>query len=56
MIRGRCEVIEDPAQVEMVSRETAGRANGAGSRPEPGALASASKRVVLRVTPEKVAS
>jgi PPOX class probable F420-dependent enzyme len=53
MIRGCCEVIEDPAQVEMVMREAAVRAD---RRPEAGALASVSKRVVLRVTPEKVAS
>src|SRR5713101_1542197 len=53
MIRGRCEVIEDPEQVEMVMREAAGRAD---RRPEAGALARVSKRVVLRVTPEKVAS
>jgi len=56
MIRGRCEVIEDPAQVEMVIREAARKADGAEPRPNPGALARASKRVVLRVTPEKVAS
>src|SRR5712691_1278029 len=56
MIRGRCEVIEDPAQVEMVIREAARKAEGADPRPDPGALARASKRVVLRVTPEKVAS
>jgi PPOX class probable F420-dependent enzyme len=56
MIRGRCEVIEDPAQVEMVIREAAEKRDGADPRPEPGALARASKRVVLRVTPEKVAS
>ena len=31
MIRGRCEVIEDQAEVEMVIRE-AGRKAGAGSR------------------------
>jgi PPOX class probable F420-dependent enzyme len=56
MIRGRCEVIEDPAQVEMVIREAGKKGDRTEPRPEPGALARVSKRVVLRVTPEKVAS
>ena len=56
MIRGRCEVIEDEALVEMVIREAARKRDSTDSRPEGGALARASKRVVLRVTPEKVAS
>ena len=37
MIRGRCEVIEDPAQVEMLIREAATKRDGADPRPEPGA-------------------
>ena len=56
MIRGRCEVIEDPAQVEMVIREAAKKANRTEPSPESGALARASKRAVLRITPEKIAS
>lgn len=56
MIRGHCEIIEDPAQVEMVIRESGKKARSGESRPEPGALASAPKRVVLKVTPEKIAS
>ena len=56
MIRGRCEVIEDPAQVERVIREAADKSDGGAARPQPGALASAGKRVILRVTPEKIAS
>lgn len=56
MIRGRCEVIEDPAQVERVIRESAGKAPRGEARVEPGALASVPKRVVLKVTPEKIAS
>ena len=56
MIRGRCEVIEDEALVEMVIREAAGKRDSTDARPEPGALARVSKRVVLRVTPEKIAS
>src|SRR6185503_8008101 len=47
MIRGHCEIIEDPAQVELLMRERSGaRAGG----PQPGALASAPKRVLLKVT------
>ncbi len=58
MIRGRCEVIEDPAQVARVIRESASKRAGAGVAPPPGdgALASAPKRVILKVTPEKIAS
>ncbi|MET0851185.1 MAG: pyridoxamine 5'-phosphate oxidase family protein [Candidatus Rokuibacteriota bacterium] len=58
MIRGRCEVIEDPAQVERIIQESAGKRAGIGVTPPPGsgALASAPKRVVLKVTPEKIAS
>jgi len=56
MIRGRCEVIDDPAQVEMVIREAAKKANRTEPSPESGALARASKRAVLRITPEKIAS
>ena len=55
LIRGRCEVIEDQAQVEMVIRQAAEKASPA-SRPQAGALASVSKRVILRVIPEKIAS
>jgi PPOX class probable F420-dependent enzyme len=56
MIRGRCDIIEDPAQVEAVIRESGGKQSRAGASPQPGALASAPKRVVLKITPEKVAS
>ena len=56
LIRGRCEVIDDPAQVEMVIREAAKKANRTEPSPESGALARASKRAVLRITPEKIAS
>jgi hypothetical protein len=56
MIRGRCEVIEDPARVEEIIRASAARRAGAGTAADPGALASAPKRVVLKVTPEKIAS
>lgn len=56
LIRGRCEVIDDPAEVERVIRESAARRARSEAAPNPGALASAPKRVVLKVTPEKTAS
>jgi nitroimidazol reductase NimA-like FMN-containing flavoprotein (pyridoxamine 5'-phosphate oxidase superfamily) len=56
MIRGRCEIIEDPVQVEMVIRESGRKRRPGETQVEPGALASASKRVVLKVIPEKIAS
>jgi PPOX class probable F420-dependent enzyme len=56
MIRGHCEVIDDPAQVEGVIRESASRRSRGEASPQPGALASAPKRVVLKITPEKIAS
>ncbi len=56
MIRGRCEVIEDPARVEEVIRASAEKRAGSVAAAEPGALASAPKRVVLKITPEKIAS
>jgi PPOX class probable F420-dependent enzyme len=56
MIRGRCEVIDDPARVEEIIRATAAKRAGPDGAVDPGALASAPKRVVLRVTPEKIAS
>jgi PPOX class probable F420-dependent enzyme len=55
MIRGRCEIIEDAAQVEAIIRESAAR-RGVQAPPSGGALASAPKRVLLKVTPEKIAS
>jgi PPOX class probable F420-dependent enzyme len=54
MIRGVCEIIEEPEAVARTMRELAG------NQPEgaaPGAAASsAPKRVVLKITPHKVAS
>ena len=40
----------------MAIRRGGGRAEGSSGTPQPGALASAPKRVVLKVTPEKIAS
>jgi PPOX class probable F420-dependent enzyme len=56
MIRGHCEIIDDPGQVEMVIGESGRRQTRAGAPPQGGAIASAPKRVVLKVTPEKIAS
>jgi PPOX class probable F420-dependent enzyme len=55
MIRGRCEILDDEASVRAAfAARAAVPANAAPA--EPGALASALKRVVLRVVPEKVVS
>ena len=56
MIRGRCEVIDDPAQVERVIQEGSARRSRGEPSPQPGARARAPQRVVLNVTPEKIAS
>lgn len=56
MIRGHCEIIEDPAQVDMVIRESGRKGTRSGVPPQEGAISSAPKRVVLKVTPEKIAS
>src|SRR5215470_6658500 len=50
MIRGRCEIIEDPAVVEKIMRELAGKQNGATAAPGE-AIRSAPKRVLLKVVP-----
>lgn len=52
MIRGRCELIEEPAAVERTMRQMAGVEAGA----PQGAISSAPKRVVLKIVPEKIAS
>jgi PPOX class probable F420-dependent enzyme len=55
MIRGRCEIIEGEAAVRAAFEGRAvAQANPAPVN--PGAAASASKRVVLRIVPEKVVS
>lgn len=56
MIRGHCEIIEDPALAEATIREIARKRSGPGSAPQGGATASAAKRVVLRIVPEKTAT
>ena len=54
MVRGHCEIIED---VDAVRAAFAARAEGRVPRvPGPGAVASAPKRVVLKVVPHRVTS
>ena len=54
MVRGHCEIIEDP---EAVKATFAFRAEGRDTRaPTPAAIASAPKRVVLKVIPRRVTS
>ena len=55
MIRGRCEIIEGEAAVRAAFEGRAvAQANPASVN--PGAAASASKRVVLRIVPERIVS
>jgi PPOX class probable F420-dependent enzyme len=53
MIRGHCEIIEGAA---AVTAAFAAMRAARGGDPNPSALASAGKRVVLRIVPEKVTS
>ena len=56
LIRGRCEVIEDP-QVVRETMGIVGRSETARTAAIPsGAASSVPKRVVLKITPQKVAS
>jgi PPOX class probable F420-dependent enzyme len=56
MIRGNCEVIEDP-QVVRETMGIVGRSETARTAAIPsGAASSAPKRVVLKITPEKIAT
>lgn len=55
MWRGRCEIIDEPSAVQQTMRAMAGSVAAASSVPS-GASSSAPKRVVLKVTPEKIAS
>jgi PPOX class probable F420-dependent enzyme len=53
MIRGLCELIEDPATVEKTMRELA---VGQGGGAPKGAITSAPKRIVLKIVPQKIAT
>ncbi len=52
MIRGLCEIIEEPAAVEQTMRRMAGVEAAA----PKGAISSAPKRVVLKIVPQKIAT
>jgi len=54
MIRGNCEVIEDPQIVKDTMR--AAGESAAGAAVPSGAGASVPKRVVLKITPQKISS
>ena len=53
MVRGHCEIIEDP---DAVMAAFASRAETHRAAAAPGAVASAPKRVVLKIVPHKVTS
>jgi PPOX class probable F420-dependent enzyme len=55
MIRGRCEILEDEASVRAAFAARAGAQDHA-PPVQPGAVASASKRVVLKIVPDRVIS
>jgi PPOX class probable F420-dependent enzyme len=55
MIRGHCDIIEDSALVAGVIQELQAKQSGKTETPRE-AVASAPKRVILKITPEKVAS
>lgn len=55
MVRGHCEIIEEPEAVKAAFDSRA-KAQDNPSAVQPGAVASAPKRVVLRIIPQKVTS
>jgi PPOX class probable F420-dependent enzyme len=55
MVRGRCEILEDLAAVQSAFASRA-EAQASASPVQPGAVASAPKRVVLKIVPEKIIS
>jgi PPOX class probable F420-dependent enzyme len=55
MIRGRCEIINDPALVAATIHALQEKQSGKTETPRE-AILSAPKRVILKITPEKVAS
>ena len=55
MIRGHCEVLDDPDAVKAAFASRADAQENP-SPVQPGAVASAPKRVVLKIVPEKVIS
>jgi general stress protein 26 len=55
MICGHCEIIEDPALVAAIIRTLQETQNGKSETPRE-AILSAPKRVILKITPKKIAS
>ena len=55
MIRGHCDIIEDSALVAAIIQELQEKQSGKTQTPRE-AVASAPKRVILKITPKKVAS
>lgn len=55
MIRGHCEILEDHGAVKAAFASRA-EAQANPSPSQPGAVASAPKRVVLKIVPQKVIS
>jgi nitroimidazol reductase NimA-like FMN-containing flavoprotein (pyridoxamine 5'-phosphate oxidase superfamily) len=53
MIRGYCEIIEETERVAAIMRESTARHS---SVPRDDAVSRAPKRVILKITPEKVAT
>src|SRR4249920_2747235 len=56
MVRGHCEIIDDPAAVTAAFAARAAETQSDRPAVSPGAVASAPKRVVLKVVPHKVTS
>ena len=58
IIRGYCEIIDDPKQVEAIAHMVAGRPGGPEGAMRPTALNPEvlKKRVIMKVTPEKIAT
>jgi PPOX class probable F420-dependent enzyme len=55
MIRGHCDIIEDSALAARIIQELQAKQSGKSETPRE-AIASAPKRVILKITPKKVAS
>lgn len=55
MLRGHCDIIEDQALVVAILQANQAKNAGADRTPD-GALGRAAKRVVLKITPEKIAT
>lgn len=56
MIRGQCEVIDDTEQVANLIRARMGKNTTHADQARGEALSRAAKRVILKVTPEKIVS